>query len=125
MTTEEAARAAGVTFRQASYWLATGVIGPPQRAIDGRPGQGFHYVWSRRDVERLRVVAQVMTLGGSVAKGDGPANAAKLAMKHWRRGPGWLVLSPVDGKGVLSTTVEKIPKAVRRVGNRALVVPLP
>lgn len=122
--TEEAARLAGVTFRQASYWLQTGVVPHPRQQHDGRPGQGFHYEWSRSDIARLRIVAQVMALGGE-GRYHSNAEAARLAMKYWRKGPGWLVLSPVDGTGVLSTTAEKVPKAVRRVGHRALVVPLP
>lgn len=121
MNTEEAAAAVGATFRQVDFWIRSGIIAPSATA-QTRYGEARR--WSRSDIDRLRVVAQIMAIGGDAHGLVRSGDTATLVMRHWRKGPGWLVLSPLTGKGALAMRAEKVPKAVRMVGGRAMVVPL-
>lgn len=125
MNTEDAAKTVGVTFRQIDNWVKTGIIAP-----SGPPAVNYHNGaparrWTKADLARLRAVAQIMAMGEGGERRAASGDTARLIMKHWRKGPGWLVISPATTKGVVVTAVESVPKAIRKVGGRALVVPLP
>lgn len=125
MNSESAARAVGITFRQIDNWVRTGIIAP-----SGTPAVNHHNGasarrWTQGDITRLRVVAQIMALGEGGERRTGSGDTARLVLRYWRKGPAWLVISPATTKGAMVKAVEKVPKAVRQVGGRALVVPLP
>ena len=122
MNTEQAAKAVGATFRQVDWWVRTGIIAPSSH---GRNHHGEYRIWSAADIDRLRVVAQIMALGESGERQCRSGETAKRVMKHWRKGPGWMVLAPSTGKAMLSRRPEKVPKAVRLLGGRVMVVRLP
>ena len=55
LSTREAARRAGVSFRQADYWVRTGAF----TIGDDTPGKGNPRRWSEEDVTVLRILGRV------------------------------------------------------------------
>jgi DNA-binding transcriptional MerR regulator len=61
-TSKEAQRIARVTYRQADYWVRTGLVRPTV----GAKGYGSRRKWSFRDIVALRTVAALKAAGVSL-----------------------------------------------------------
>jgi MerR family copper efflux transcriptional regulator len=77
----DAAAAAGTTPRSLRFYEANGLLPPPQRTVTG------HRVYGPRDVARLRVIRQLLTLGLTVA--DLRDRADRLHLLEGPRPPGY------------------------------------
>jgi DNA-binding transcriptional MerR regulator len=54
---------AGVTYRQLDYWVRTGVVTP---SIVHAQGSGRQHRWSEADVERVRIINDLLNSGYSL-----------------------------------------------------------
>lgn len=59
-TSYQAARAAGISYRQLDYWVRIGLVRPAR----GARGSGSQRRFAHRDVLLLAAVAELMRLGG-------------------------------------------------------------
>lgn len=57
VTTADAAEAAGVSYRQADYWLRTGVM----KVLVAAEGSGSRRAWTQDDIDVLRVLGRLST----------------------------------------------------------------
>lgn len=75
MNTREAAKWAGITYRQLDYWIAQGVITPAAEY-----GQGKAREFSKRDLVILRVLVMLRDDGFRIEE---MREATGLINKHW------------------------------------------
>lgn len=73
--TVEFARAAGITYRQADYWIRQGILRP---IGEGRPGSGARREWDEHEIRVARVVAAVIVPSGGRVVSNWPKLAETL-----------------------------------------------
>lgn len=80
----DAVRRSGITYRQLDYWISIGVVRPLVKA----QGSGTRRLFRPEDVPRMRLLGRLQAQIGSAAGGQGGVNAevARRIMREYRRG---------------------------------------
>ncbi|BEL03726.1 hypothetical protein Q0Z83_019170 [Actinoplanes sichuanensis] len=100
----DAAAAAGTTPRALRFYEANGLLPPPQRTVTGQR------VYGPRDVSRLRLIRQLLSLGLTVA--DLRDRADRLHLLENRTPPGYGDPRPT---GVVSRHIATLNAEIARL----------
>lgn len=114
LTTAEAAREVGASYRQLDYWARKGALLPEGE----RGGSGSNRRWPDREVRVARVLRQIAEL----VHGGAPVRSDVAAMVRSTPEPLWLV---VGASYVCAVNDEDLGQALVMAGDAAIVVGLP